>query len=682
MNKETRRIALLEERCKMLRSICEFKQTNSSYQGAAAVLNRCINILLDDREYCFIWYGQTNSETGIIPSIAGSEIELDSDIALTIIQDSVGHLNGMKESLSTIAAGQTFIINKQNIDLTDTQTQNFLESTGSNSVCMWPLISHYQEYGVLVIHSKDPFGFIDSELDFIANVAADISLALYVDETAKRLRHERDFNTEIVTTVQALLVTLTPSGNILFFNQKAQIVSGYSEEQVKGKQWGDVLAGGVKEFKGVEHFAAMIREKIPDMNFQTELITKNGDTKTINWHSSIRADANNEQVGIVLFGIDTTSKVRANEERDNALDKWKNIFNAMQDPALVVSDQGEILDVNPATAVASQKTRSEIIGKSVCEILHGGRSPGAECPLELILKDKKNRVFETELRGLQGNYMMTISPLKEYVGTTGASLLLTRDLTEEQLMKAEALRAAQLASIGELAAGVAHEINNPINGIINYAQILKDTEENPVKNKFIERIIKESKRIAAITKNLLDFSRKREEAPEPVIIIELLAHCIDLVQHQYTLDGIIIEQHLPATLPNIFCNPQQLQQVFLNIFSNARYALNQRYEKDDAEAKLLTIKAFPVTIKNDPFVEIAIIDNGTGIEHEIIDRVMDPFFSTKTSGSGTGLGLSISHSLVQDNNGILRIQSELGKSTTLLIDLPTIDAGKGRGTDV
>ena len=675
MHKNTQRIQILEQRCRLLRSICEFKVGQASDKQEPFILKQRATPLLNDQEYCFIWAAKRGNNTNPIePLFAASSTSLSPEKSLSLVSQYLQNNPKNNPVVQALEKGKPILTNNITPQTGNQPLDTIILETRTQSYISCPLISNNHEYGVLTIHSINPDGFTGSELDFIANVMADISLALYVEETAKRLRRERDFNAEIVDTVQALLISLSPCGNILSFNQKAQEVTGFSELEVKGKFWVDVLISPELRLQSQAEFSGILQENGSDINFQTELETRYGKRCTISWHGSFQPNTEHGTVGLVLFGIDVTNEMVAERERENALAQWNNIFSAMQDPALVVSEEGVILDVNPATAIAAKRRRKDIVGKGVCEILHGGRSPGAICPLEAILLDKKNRVFETELRGLQGNYMMTISPLKEFAGKTGVALLLARDLTEEQLMKAEALRSAQLASVGELAAGVAHEINNPINGIINYAQILKDSSlQKEEAERFLDRIIKEGKRIAGITKNLLDFSRKREEEPEPVDVINLIKHCIELVQHQYTIDGITIEQQHPGDLPNIICNPQQIQQVFLNIFSNARYALNERQAKGDQKTKLLQIHAHATRIDRKNYVELAITDNGTGIEHEIIDRVMDPFFSTKTSGEGTGLGLSISHSLVQDNNGLFRIQSELGSYTTLLIDLPTIN---------
>jgi signal transduction histidine kinase len=131
----------------------------------------------------------------------------------------------------------------------------------------------------------------------------------------------------------------------------------------------------------------------------------------------------------------------------------------------------------------------------------------------------------------------------------------------------------------------------------------------------------------------------------------------------------VLSQNFTEALPLAYCNPQQIQQVFLNVFSNARYALNERYPATHAN-KMIAIEAWHKLRSKQNFVRITITDYGTGIEQHLMDRLMDPFYSTKSKGEGTGLGLSISHSLVQENKGFFSIQSEWNKYTTITIDLP------------
>ncbi len=296
------------------------------------------------------------------------------------------------------------------------------------------------------------------------------------------------------------------------------------------------------------------------MNFQAPLLTKGQQSRTIKWHASIRPEVQENKVGLVLFGIDISEQLKVDRALNRAISKWENLFASIQDPALIISSDNIILDANPATFAAARKTRNEVIDKKVCDILHGGRAAGAICPLEAQISTRKSIINEAELRGLHGNYLITLSPLAPTQGHREATLLIARDLTEQEMIKAEAMHTAQLASVGELAAGVAHEINNPINGIINYAQIILDDPADPENQENLRRVIKEGKRIACIVSNLLDFARRHEESQTSVPIHDILNSCIDLIRHQLKKDGILLELVVAATLPPILCNAQQISR--------------------------------------------------------------------------------------------------------------------------
>ncbi len=252
------------------------------------------------------------------------------------------------------------------------------------------------------------------------------------------------------------------------------------------------------------------------------------------------------------------------------------------------------------------------------------------------------------------------------IGILGSSL----DITEKINLKVETERSRHLALIGELAAGVAHEINNPISGVINYAQILwnKSIEGSREKD-LASRIIKEGSRIATIVHNLLSFARPKKEEKSAVDIHEILSDSLSLTGTQLRKDGIKIKLDIPKNLPEITAYPQQIQQVFLNIISNARYALNQKYPGAH-DSKILEILGETTTVNAHPYVKITFHDHGTGIPAKIKNKVMNPFFTTKPSGKGTGLGLSISHNIINDHGGRLIIESTEGEFTKVIILLP------------
>ncbi|RLB86516.1 MAG: PAS domain-containing sensor histidine kinase [Deltaproteobacteria bacterium] len=248
-----------------------------------------------------------------------------------------------------------------------------------------------------------------------------------------------------------------------------------------------------------------------------------------------------------------------------------------------------------------------------------------------------------------------------------------RDITQRKALAAEAMRAGHLASIGELAAGVAHEINNPINSIINLAQIiLNEDKKKDQPNDIALRMINEGNRIAEIVSSLLAFAKDNKKTKMPLNLKEVLDKTFALTKAQIIKSGIVLDVDLPSDLPSIFGHMQQIQQVFLNLINNARFALNHKsFTKESV--KTIRIKGCVEKIKEQLYLKIIFEDNGPGISDKVIDRVMDPFFTTKTGGQGTGLGLSISHGIISDHEGRMKIESCEGEFTRLIISLPAGD---------
>ena len=247
-----------------------------------------------------------------------------------------------------------------------------------------------------------------------------------------------------------------------------------------------------------------------------------------------------------------------------------------------------------------------------------------------------------------------------------------RDITEKLALQAESIRVAHLASLGELAAGVAHEINNPINGIINYAEILIDESgKPPEKCEIPNRIIKEGNRIATIVRSLLSFAHQSNRTERSSVQLqEVLSDALALCGKQMEKDGICVRVDVPDDLPVVTASPHQIEQVFLNIINNARYALNQKYQGMNRD-KLLEIQG-AVVVGNglSPQVEITFHDKGVGIPAVIAGKIMDPFFSTKPKGVGTGLGLSISHGIISDHGGRIVTRSVENEYTTVRVIFP------------
>jgi signal transduction histidine kinase len=352
----------------------------------------------------------------------------------------------------------------------------------------------------------------------------------------------------------------------------------------------------------------------------------------------------------------------------NLSNEFHTLLDGIPDNLLLVSPDLKILWANNAAASVFGKDPSELRNEYCYSLCCNVISPCDNCP---TLKSFETGNEETAEIATSQDRIWDIRafPIKDETGNIKTVIELARDITENVNLQADATRTRHLASIGELAAGVAHEINNPINNVINYAQILCDEfEEEGRDDEIARRIMKDGDRIATIVRSLLSFARIRKEEKTLTYLHELFSDTLSLTSAQLRKDAIELKIHIPEKTVRVNVHPQQIQQVFLNLVSNARYALNQKYPGSN-DNKILDITCEEITMKNKSYIKIIFHDHGTGIPSSEIDKVINPFFSTKPNRIGSGLGLSISHGIITEHDGKFSINSVEGKYTKITISL-------------
>jgi len=366
---------------------------------------------------------------------------------------------------------------------------------------------------------------------------------------------------------------------------------------------------------------------------------------------------------------------KSEKEYKNLSQEFHTLLDGIPDNLILLSPDLKIMWANKTAAAQIKKDGDEIKGQYCYGLCCNILSPCENCP---TLRSFSSGKEETAEIATSEDKIWDIRsfPIKDDTGNVKSVIELARDITEKVNLQAGATRTRHLASLGELAAGVAHEINNPINNIINYAQILIDEFSEEKRDIEIpDRIIKDGDRIATIVRSLLSFARIRKEEKSIIYLQDIFSDTLSLTAAQVRKDGIFLKVSIPSKYLKIPVHPQQLQQVFLNLISNARFALNQKYPGTH-ENKILEIKCEEVLDNNQPYVKITFLDNGTGIPSSIIDKVINPFFSTKPNQVGTGLGLSISHGIINEHGGKLMINSTEDEYTKIIINLPmTLDKG-------
>ena len=329
------------------------------------------------------------------------------------------------------------------------------------------------------------------------------------------------------------------------------------------------------------------------------------------------------------------------------------------------------------------ESESELIGKPVMERFHPDYHESiSERIRQLNMEKKSQPPVETIFLKMDGTPVwVEVRGVPVTYHDMDGAIVFARDITEKKRQEAANLETEaqlrqqqKLEAIGTLAGGVAHEINNPINGIMNYAQLILDmVGHTGPGSEYAREIISESERISDIVKSLLQFSRIDKQSHSYASITDIINHTVSLIRTVIKKDQIDFQINLQDDLPDIKCRSQQVQQVLMNLLTNARDALNEKYPGFNQDK---IIRLFCVQIQYDGrrWIRIIVEDHGNGIPQDIQDKIFEPFFSTKTKDRGTGLGLSISFGIVKEHHGKLYINTKAGVFTRFYLDLP-VDNG-------
>ncbi|SPF44778.1 conserved hypothetical protein [Syntrophobacter sp. SbD1] len=354
--------------------------------------------------------------------------------------------------------------------------------------------------------------------------------------------------------------------------------------------------------------------------------------------------------------------------------EFQTLLNAISDTLVLLSPDLDILWTNRGNVQKLNEALSEVGSQYWDELLHDLSASAEGSPVTRCVNTGEKEVSVVTHNGAILN--ISAFPIKEGKRVSSV-LLLVSDITEKMAMQAEAMQASHMASLGELAAGVAHEINNPITGIINYGQILiNECSPESMEKDIGGRIVREGERIGRIVKTLLSYARDGREEKKPTRVPAILEEAIILIAAQIRKEGIDLKIDLPDDLPEVNANFQQIQQSFINIINNARYALMEKYPGRH-ENKRFEITGEKVISGRRPYARIVFHDQGVGISAHELSVLTKPFFSTKPFGKGTGLGLNITQKIITDHGGQLSFESVKGEFTRVIIDLPAIRSGDG-----
>jgi len=505
---------------------------------------------------------------------------------------------------------------------------------------------------------------------------------------------------ELVENANSIILRLDSTGRITFFNEFAQKFFGYGEADILGKGIvGTLIPPAARDGRDQSDLIRRVTTEPQSFpTFESEaLLPQGAGWALIAWTNRAIQDPHGRTVGCLWVGNDIT-QTREAERRVVWLQHYfKNIIDAMPSALVAVDRHGTVTQWNREAEQVTAVSHDAALGRDLTEVF-----PILRDQFELVRQAVRQRTLRQAEKiaytrqGKQRYADIMIYPL-EVDGMQGA-VIRVDDVTARVRLEDTMVQTEKMLSVGGLAAGMAHEINNPLSGMLQNAQnILRRIDPNLPQNldvaaacgielprlhayletrgvlRFIEGIRQSGERASTTVADMLNFSRQSDSRLLPTKLETLVDRTVGLAAHDYDLRKkydfreIQIVREFASNLPEVLCAATEIEQVLLNLLRNASQAL--RLNPAPPEAPRITLRLKHAA----PFVRLDVADNGPGMDEETRKRVFEPFFTTKEVGVGTGLGLSVSYFIVTNHHhGTLRVESSPGHGACFILHLPVV----------
>ncbi len=491
---------------------------------------------------------------------------------------------------------------------------------------------------------------LDGDLGLLAAALHEASGAI------KERTQSCEYLSEVVDEMDASLIVVDQEGDIKIVNKATTSLLGYSRDELVGQPF-MVITG--KRVKGEIESSEDIR-----------YLRKDGRSIPVHFSSSELAVADGEPSGMVCVARDISEHAAVQEALKSSEGKLNAILQAIGDLIIMVDKDMSIIWANEAVTSAFG---FDIVGKNCHETLFNQRQPcvSGACPVVDAFEDQLSHTDEidVEVFGEARSFECTANvATRDENGAPVAVIEVCKDITEYRRTEQALIQNAKLASLGELGAGIAHELNSPLAGILSLAELMLARMESTNANYvFVEKIKDATIRSKHIIMDLMSYSRPDAEHMRLVSVNEALNSVLSLFISELKTFQVKIEEDLAPDLPDIMGNKGQLMEVFLNIIKNSKDAL--------VGAGNINIKTSKLKIDGEEFVEVDISDNGPGIAEDSITRIFDPFYTTKEKGGGMniGLGLSISKGIIEAHDAMIKVESTVGVGTHFRMLFPVAE---------
>ena len=504
-----------------------------------------------------------------------------------------------------------------------------------------------------------------------------VGLALDRNQKEIALRNQSALLNGLLDSIPDTIFYKNPDSVYLGCNKRFETYAGRNRAEIIGKTDEDLFEPEhAKTFR--ENDRLMFKKRRPH-HFEEVDMDIEGNRR---WYDTVKVplhDENGVFIGLVGYSHDITNIRQAETELRESEERFRQLVELSPDAILVHADEKYVYLNQAAVTLMGASSADELTGQLIYDRLHPDNHQQVRERIRRFEAStstaSRNELTLVQMDGTSVEIESNAVPIN-FHGQNG-TLVYVRDITERKKREKEKheqlnrhRQQQKMESVGTLASGVAHEINNPITGMINYAQLILDQEEaSSDKAQYAREIIAEGERVAAIICDLLDFSRQEGKGSSQVKLDDLIHHTLSLMKSMLQKDGITVHADTSADLPGIRCRSQQIRQVVMNLLNNARESLNEKYAGYH-EQKTITITCHSVKIDKKNRIRIMVEDSGNGIPDVVQTQIYDPFFTTKPRDKHIGLGLAVSYGIIEEHGGTLNFKSEPGKYTRFYFDLP------------
>jgi len=548
----------------------------------------------------------------------------------------------------------------------------------SNEICPWCRAKEVFEgetlhWGFLYVPTVDKIYDLN-EMPLTKADGTILKLSIYRDITEKKegiekLKELEENYRSLFENVACGVYISTKGGKFFDANHALVDMLGYETKEEFLKI--DITKDLYLRPEDREKFQEMIERDGKVIDYEVEFKRKDGTSIPVLHTAHVRYDQNGKVLGYEGINVDKTQRKKIERELRQAHDFLNKVIESSPNAIIATDMKGDIIIWNHSAEENLGYKTEDVIGKmNIREIYPKGLAEKMMKMMQSPDHGGVGKLHSTETKAINSSgeeipVEITASIVykdnKEVATTAIFKDLRPKIETEKSLEKSrmQLLQSEKLASIGRLAAGVAHEINNPLGGIIMYSHlVLEALDKNNDSYKNLQKIVTQAERCKRIVKRLLDFSRQRELEIEPVDMNVNIEESLSFVESQALFQNIEIIKALDPNLPQIMADKSQLQQVVINLALNAAKAMGGKGK--------LTVSSSP----GNGFVELKFTDTGCGITPENLEKIFEPFFTTQSDKNGDGLGLAVSHGIITKHKGTISVDSRVNEGTTFTIKLP------------